>query len=115
MVYLGLYDIIIRDSEGGDETAGTSSNASFWRIAAASSLTGALAWVASYPFDTVKSVVQGSDRRMSSIEAAAQIRREGGGWRAFYRGCGTSTWRAMLVTSSRMVVYEAVRDLLSNE
>lgn len=101
MVYLGLYDVI----------RGGAPDASFWHVAAASSLTGAMAWVASYPCDTVKTIMQGSDRRLSVVEALRRIRREGG-WRAFYRGCGTSTWRAMLVTSSRMVVYEAVKNLL---
>lgn len=87
MVYLGLYD---RMSPSG-----------FPQIAAASSVTGGLAWIASYPFDTIKTVMQSSSS-LSYRQALAQI---GNG---YYRGCGASTGRAMLVTSLRMIVYEMV-------
>lgn len=98
MVYLGLYDQM--------EPKG------FVQVAATSSLTGALAWVASYPFDTVKSVVQGSRRQSGILEAFVSIHNRGGAW-AFYRGCLSSTGRAMLVTSLRMITYEVVIEWLS--
>jgi solute carrier family 25 (mitochondrial carnitine/acylcarnitine transporter), member 20/29 len=86
MVYLGFYDQL--------------SPQGFWQIAAASSLTGGLAWIISYPFDTIKTVIQSS-----SILTYQQALRKIGG--SYYRGCLASTGRAVLVTSLRMIVYEA--------
>ena len=99
MVYLGLYDQM--QPKG------------FVQVAATSSLTGALAWIASYPFDTVKSVVQGSRRRQSTILEALVSVRSRGGVSAFYRGCLASTGRAVLVTSLRMITYEVVIEWLA--
>jgi solute carrier family 25 carnitine/acylcarnitine transporter 20/29 len=95
MVYLGLYDQA--HPQGLTEVALTSS------------LTGALAWVASYPADTIKTICQAQG--ISFQEAAKQVWSRGGngGYSSianFYRGCGTSTGRAILVTSSRMIAYE---------
>lgn len=95
MVYLGLYDQL--HPQG------------FWQIAAASSFTGALAWVTSFPFDTLKTHIQSvppssSNSSVSYRETIARI----GSVSSFYRGCGASTWRAIMVTSLRMIVYEAV-------
>lgn len=86
MVYLGLYDQL--HPEG------------FCQVAAASSLTGGLAWIISYPFDTIKTVIQSS----STLTYQQAIRKIGGN---YYRGCMASTGRAVLVTSLRMIVYEA--------
>ena len=86
VVYLGFYDQL--HPKG------------FWQIAAASSLTGGLAWIISYPFDTMKTVIQSS----STLTYKQAIRKIGG---HYYRGCLASTGRAVLVTSLRMIVYEA--------
>jgi solute carrier family 25 carnitine/acylcarnitine transporter 20/29 len=100
MVYLGLYDQV--------QPRG------FWQIAATSSCTGGLAWVASYPFDTVKTIIQSSSssnvngQQVGYREAVSRI----GTFSAYYRGCGASTWRAIMVTSLRMIVYEAVLEHL---
>jgi solute carrier family 25 carnitine/acylcarnitine transporter 20/29 len=102
MVYLGFYDQL--------QPRG------FWQIAAASSCTGGLAWVASYPLDTLKTIVQSSSSSSStSINGGGQAvvgYREAmsrlGTFSAYYRGCGASTWRAIMVTSLRMIVYEGV-------
>lgn len=91
MVYLGLYD--------------RAQPKDFVQVALTSSLTGALAWAASYPFDTIKSVIQGD--RLTMTKALRSIHGRGG-LAAFYRGCLPSTGRAMLVTSLRMITYEAV-------
>jgi hypothetical protein len=103
MVYLGLYD--------------QAHPQSFAEVAMTSSLTGALAWVASYPADTIKTVCQAQG--LSFQEATKQVwyrqqqQRKGSGNGAgrgsisnFYKGCGTSTGRAILVTTSRMIAYE---------
>ena len=94
MVYLGIYDQL--------QPRG------FLEIAATASFTGGMAWVASYPLDTIKSVIQGSPnihRRLTIRQAAYQLYNTGG-LSAFYRGCAASTGRAILVTSLRMIVYE---------
>lgn len=103
MVYLGLYDWF-----GASNSLGTDTG--LFKVAAVSSLTGGLAWVASYPFDTVKSVMQGSQ---SSVTLRGTIRElwMTGGLNAFYKGCGASTGRAVLVTSTRMIIYEIVKNL----
>ena len=99
MVYLGLYDQLHPHG--------------FWQIAAASSFTGALAWVASYPFDTLKTNIQSAPPPSSHVpvnyrETMTKI----GSVSSYYRGCGASTWRAIMVTSLRMIVYEAVMNHL---
>jgi solute carrier family 25 carnitine/acylcarnitine transporter 20/29 len=108
MVYLGLYDQV--HPQGWKEVALTSS------------LTGALAWVASYPADTIKTISQAQN--LSFLEAVQQLWSRGSGSGTgtgtgtgtgaggvgsianFYKGCGTSTGRAILVTTSRMMAYE---------
>lgn len=102
MVYLGLYDIwkVKFTNTNQDEK-------SLMQVAAVSSLTGALAWVASYPFDTVKSVVQGSSKTITTRQAIQQLWNQG----SFYKGCATSTGRAVLVTSIRMIAYEWILGL----
>jgi solute carrier family 25 carnitine/acylcarnitine transporter 20/29 len=102
MVYLGLYDVL-RHGRTQDLV----------QVAATSSLTGGLAWIASYPFDTIKTVIQGSSsqQQVSYHKAIQKNWNENGGIRAFYKGCGTSTGRAVMVTSIRMIVYEWILGL----
>ena len=94
MVYLGLYDHLRPQG--------------FWQIAAASSFTGGLAWVASYPFDTIKTIVQSSSTKVTSGSNYKAAMSRVGSYSKYYRGCGASTGRAVMVTSLRMIVYEAV-------
>ena len=71
--------------------------------------TGALVWILSYPFDTIKSIAQAkslSKRGVISYSTAMKDLWQIGGISAFYRGYGASTIRAMLVTSIRILVYE---------
>ena len=81
-------------------------------VALASASTGALAWVASYPFDVVKSVQQakpmGKDGGSAGTTIMAAFREvyRRGGLGSLYRGVSASTFRAMLVTCSRLVAYE---------
>ena len=98
MIYLGLYDQL--------------SPQTYWQIALTSSFTGALAWIGSYPLDTIKTIIQGHNHQRTTgnwtvRHAVRHLLQVGdGGISAFYKGCGTSTGRAILVTSSRMIVYE---------
>ena len=106
--YLGLFDVF-RRAFGGVEGEPMPIQV----VAAASATTGAIAWVASYPFDVIKSVQQSQparahSRRSTVIGAAESVWRSGG-LPAFYRGVGASTMRAILVASSRLVVYEQVK------
>ncbi len=101
-VYLGLYDQLRHIVQGEGST-------SLSLVALTSASTGALAWFACYPFDTVKSLQQGqpptaspAKRSVGAAFAALQVQ----GLSAFYRGATSSTLRAMLVTCSRLVAYE---------
>lgn len=104
MVYLGLYHFwLTKDNDN-------SVSPSLVSVALTSSLTGAMAWVVSYPFDTIKTLRQSGKNR-------EQVWRvfERQGAKAFYKGCATSTGRAMLVTSSRMIAYECCREWMMRE
>ena len=107
--YLGLYTHIramAAPADGGAPPLAV--------VALASSATGALAWLASYPFDVVKSVQQASaaGSAASRIDAAVRTVHKRAGLAGFYRGALASTARAMLVTSSRLVVYESIKSRL---
>jgi len=102
MVYLGLYDRIMNVLNEGQSKPGLE------YVVAVSAFTGALAWVSSYPFDTVKSVIQAKSSRGVATSYSSTVRHIWlqGGISSFYRGCRTSTVRAILVTSIRMLAYE---------
>jgi len=112
-VYLGLYSRLRQHVELEHDTH----EVHLWHVMAASSTTGALAWCACYPFDTVKSVQQsqpasGKHTLLRSIFGAGRHIWSRGGLSAFYRGVFASTSRAVLVTCSRLVAYETVKALL---
>mmetsp|Transcript_4180 Transcript_4180/g.6520 ORF Transcript_4180/g.6520 Transcript_4180/m.6520 type:complete len:257 (-) Transcript_4180:421-1191(-) len=98
MVYLGLYDICKGEDPG-----------LLW-IASSSALTGVLAWAACYPFDTMKTIIQSSTQQLS-IRDAGRFVMSRGGISAFYQGLDAAIGRTMLVTSTRMIVYELAQDL----
>ena len=111
-VYLGLYARLrqtFAPAEGG--------LAPLHLVAMSSAATGALAWAASYPFDSIKSVQQAQSPSAKSsratIKGALNHLWKLGGVGAYYRGLGASTFRAILVTCSRLVGYEFVKDVLS--
>ncbi|KAK3261145.1 hypothetical protein CYMTET_29936 [Cymbomonas tetramitiformis] len=114
-IYLGLYDSL-KSGMVEDKARG----ASIPLTVAASASTGALAWLVCYPFDLVKTVIQGQEllnprsKRplVNTVEAIRTIWHVDGA-RGFYKGALTSTFRAMLVTSSRMVAYEWYKNNLS--
>lgn len=110
--YLGLFDAI-KKVILGDDRLQRGERLPIHLVAAASASTGAIAWVASYPFDVIKSVQQAQPAhapgRRSTIRGAAESIWRSGGLRAFYRGVSASTLRAILVASSRLVAYEQVK------
>jgi solute carrier family 25 carnitine/acylcarnitine transporter 20/29 len=112
-IYLGLYSHIRRTVEAASGPQGGSDLA---LVALTSATTGAIAWVSCFPFDTVKSKQQSlpptAPPAKRSIRACASALISEGGVAALYRGVGTSTFRAILVTCSRLVAYEGVARLL---
>ena len=120
MVYLGMYDRICSFvlSHSDQEAPLHMSN-----IVMISAFTGACAWICNYPFDTLKTVMQGKSKHLKSedvgtalnMKAAFQKIWRSGGVRSLYRGVQASTFRAMLVTSIRMVAYEKTMQALRYE
>ena len=113
-VYLGLYSHL-RGALLGDDQARQASQpggVGMHLVALTSASTGALAWLSCYPFDTVKSLQQGlppnTPAAKRSIGSAVATLHAKGGIAAFYRGAGSSTLRAVMVTCSRLVAYELV-------
>ena len=98
MVYLGIYHWAMETNS----STSTSSIDRLMFVAGTSALTGAMAWVVSYPFDVAKTMIQSG----SSFQQVRTMWESRGGLKAFYRGCLPSTGRAMLVTSSRMIAYD---------
>lgn len=115
MLYLGLYS---RVRDGLVVRTGDEMPLRYAVLAAAS--TGGLAWLACYPFDTVKSVQQAvpvekvPSSGLATVGGAARAVHAKGGRAAFFRGAGASVLRACLVTSSRMLAYEAVKPVVES-
>jgi hypothetical protein len=114
-IYLGLY-ASIRDQIVGQQHGSTAPPLPLTVFVSAT--TGALAWLACYPFDTVKSVQQAAvtfgknfpSNPKSTIRGAVNVlQAQGGGIGVFYKGAGASVFRAALVTSTRMCAYEFVK------
>jgi hypothetical protein len=109
MVYLGLYDRISQIAKDSNNALSLDTPT----VVLISSLTGGCAWLCNYPFDTIKTIIQskaGKERITTSF--AIRSLYELGGLKAFFRGAGSSTVRAMLVTSSRMLAYEKTLQML---
>lgn len=93
-LYLGLYATWRPDSDSNLAPP-------LWAVAMASGTTGALAWIASSPFDCVKSVQQAallaSSQPHLTARAVAMQLWDAGGVRAFFRGLKVSTVRACVL------------------
>ena len=113
-IYLGLYDMLRDWYSLSTRSSLETSPLPLAFTAAASGTTGALAWLAAYPTDVIKTIQQASRSPVGGTEAEAvpsaqtvakQLWKEQG-IRGFYRGAVAGTLRAVLVTSTRLVFYE---------
>lgn len=83
-----------------------------WKIALYGGLSGEALWLASYPFDVVKSRLQsdglGKDMKYKTgMQCARDLLREGGVG-AFWKGLGPTLVRAMPVSAGTFFVVEMV-------
>ena len=120
VVYLSGYDRILYSLRRQDTESSNHETIqpNYRHIVAVSSLTGALAWIASYPFDSMKSIIQAEvsgGRDMTMRRILVDRWKTNGGIMSLFRGCGASTFRAMLVTSVRMVMYEWTTSLVNDD
>lgn len=84
-----------------------------YKIAFYGGIAGEILWLASYPFDVIKSKMQtdgfGKDRKYSSMrDCFAQTFRDGGA-RGFFRGLAPTLVRAMPVSAGTFAVVELVQ------
>lgn len=123
MVYLGMYDLLsnaVKVKRYQQMNQQQQQYLPMPDIIMISSFTGACAWICNYPFDTIKSVMQSSKKkqgnRNNSLSIGSTIKAiyKSGGVTSFFRGMGPSTFRAMLVTSSRMLAYEKTLQILGD-
>ena len=123
MVYLGMYDRISNEVKARRRNIEPNSTAQndtgnllgMIDIVLISSFTGACAWICNYPFDTIKTIIQADTSKHITIRDSIRTIYNSGGLKAFWRGVGSSTLRACLVTSSRMLAYEKTIQLLNNQ
>ncbi len=75
----------------------------------AGGLAGQLTWMSSYPLDVIKSRIQcEKHRKLSIYTAAAELYRETGSLRAFYRGLTPCLIRAFPCNACIFLVYDSI-------
>jgi len=79
-----------------------------WKVAAYGGLAGEALWLASYPFDVVKSKMQsdgfGREQRYGSMRDCFAKTWRGEGMRGFWKGIGPTLLRAMPVSAGTFAV-----------
>ena len=79
-----------------------------WKVATYGGLAGEALWLASYPFDVVKSKMQsdgfGDNRKFLSMRACFAKTYRGEGMRGFWKGIGPTLLRAMPVSAGTFAV-----------
>ncbi len=89
------------------------------KVPLAGGCSGAIAWLASFPFDLVKSRVQGRDvaavdpLNQSPLTVARAVLRDRG-CLGLYAGIVPSLTRAFLVSATRFTVYDSVFRVVNN-
>lgn len=99
-----------RSSSTPLETPKRREDVSQWRVALYGGLAGECLWLASYPFDVVKSKMQTDGFGTTAMKYAGMtdcVRKtwRGEGWRGFWRGIGPTLVRAMPVSAGTFAVY----------
>jgi len=110
MVFLGSYFFIYEHIK---ETT-TRRVPAMYAIAVAGGIAGAIGWFVSFPLDSIKSLIQGSnlsESRPSAVQLAKRVLHERG-MTGLYRGVAPSISRAFLVSSTRFSAYEAVMTVM---
>ncbi|MCJ1311022.1 hypothetical protein MMC25_004692 [Agyrium rufum] len=81
---------------------------SSWKVAFYGGLAGEALWIASYPFDVVKSKMQtdgfGKDMKFASMSDCVRRTWKGEGFRGFWKGIGPTLLRAMPVSAGTFAV-----------
>ena len=75
------------------------------------SLSGVFAWISSYPYDIIKSVIQTSDSRMTIRQAIAKGYKIDG-IKFFFKGMGATCVRAVPMECTCLVLYAQLRQRL---
>lgn len=92
----------------------TREDVSQWRVALYGGLAGECLWLASYPFDVIKSKMQsdgfgptsgGSGMKFPTLTDCVRTTWRAEGWRGFWRGIGPTLVRAMPVSAGTFAVY----------
>jgi hypothetical protein len=76
-------------------------------VPAAGGVAGALAWLAVFPIDSVKTRIQIRDDKVTARRVAMQILRQGG-VSGFFQGCAACMFRALVVHALRFSCFELV-------
>ncbi|KAJ3495007.1 hypothetical protein NLG97_g3696 [Lecanicillium saksenae] len=81
-----------------------------WKIAMYGGLAGEFLWLASYPFDVIKSKMQtdgfGADQKFKSMRHCFASTWKTGGIGGFWKGIGPTLLRAMPVSAGTFAVVE---------
>lgn len=76
-------------------------------------LAGVVAWVATFPLDTIKTQIQAStSKRAPSILETARSVYHSGGLKSFFVGVGPTIVRAIPVNAVLFLVFELTKDSL---
>lgn len=88
-----------------------------WKIAAYGGVAGEFLWLASYPFDVIKSKMQtdgfGANQRYPSMRSCFAATWREGGAGGFWRGIGPTLMRAMPVSAGTFAVVELTMRAIS--
>jgi hypothetical protein len=81
---------------------------SFFKMFAAGCLSGAIGSLFGNPFDVLKTKIQASKGKVSSVELAKQLYKEQG-MSGFARGLQASVMRAAVLTGTKMACYDQIK------
>ena len=99
---------VARSNDGRVERQKTREDISQWRVALYGGLAGECLWLASYPFDVIKSKMQsdgfGVGMKYAGMSDCFRKTWRAEGWRGFWRGIAPTLARAMPVSAGTFAV-----------